>query len=503
MPVIQAIQPFPPVSRRAPVLRRAEAKIFVLLGIMAAAFASFVVVFSLSSDTDIALAGASTVAVVFGVAVFLVARPSFADATFVFMALSLFYIVVTPWMHVTQLVPAGWKGSFLTENWNLLTKGNLCFLAGLGAYAVGMWACARVRTGPMGAKSQQLQLLRPQVMPRLITILMIFGVMGWVVMAVQSGVSLNPWTILLGQPIADRAPSRDEQFLGGGFGYVLELTFMPCLAVLVYALYRPWKSILSPQMVALFYGVVVMNTFYGSRLLLVAAPISVLMLRRILSDKVPRDAPARLARQKPLKIGVLKLAALVIVLFPVAIAFTSYRSSTPMVQGDSSSLIAQSVNMFDTAVTYYMVLDRVPSQVGYWNGASILTPLLLRIPRVVLPNKYEMLYASRRFVLLFYGYDQNLSGTVARGPNLMAETYINGGVWAVMIIFFFMGLGNEYMSTRVKMPSAGNLFTVCYVVYLAYVLPFAWKCGITEGIVYIDVRLIVLMGTTFCLARIA
>ena len=473
----------------------AERKVLVVLGIIVAALVLFAAIFSMSSDTEIALAGASSMTVLLVTTLFVIARPSLADATFVFMGLGLVYQVVVPWIYACRLAPIAWKADFLVENWNLLTRGNLYSLVGLCAYALGMWVCPRVRS-----KSSRKQLLRPDLMPKLITALLAIGGIGWLALALRSrffGISMSSWGVLLGQPIGYRAPTRDYDFTAGGYGYLLELTFMPSLAVLVYALYRPNKSIFSLQLVALFYCVLLSDTFYGSRLLLAAAPISVLMLRSLLNERWSQSPRVRDPRRKPLKAGVMRMAALLALVFPAAVLFTGYRTGgVEWSLEDTDSIKYQSVNMFDTATTYYMVLDRVPNEIGYWNGASALTPILMRVPRAILPRKYEIMYAARRFVMLFYGYDQNVSGTVARGPNLLAEVYLNGGGWAVALCFFSLGLFNEYMSRKAYLSQSGNLFTIIYIAYLVYFLPFAWKCGISEAIVYVDVRLMVLLGTS-------
>src|SRR5205807_10123827 len=93
----------------------------------------------------------------------------------------------------------------------------------------------------------------------------------------------------------------------------------------------------------------------------------------------------------------------------------------------------------DTAVTYYMVLERVPQYYDYWHGRGFLFPVLSMIPRFMFPNKNEVTLGYRQFVEQFFGYDEWGFGKSATGYDLPAEAFLNLGVFGIAIVFLMLG----------------------------------------------------------------
>jgi hypothetical protein len=199
------------------------------------------------------------------------------------------------------------------------------------------------------------------------------------------------------------------------------------------------------------------------------------------------------------KAGWFKSAVLGVALFCAMVLYTQFRSGYQSTGNRWQIALADASTMFNTSISYFMVVDRVPELRPYWYGASLTTPVLLFIPSVMLPGKYDLMSGSRRFVKEYY--DQNQDATTADGFDLTAEAYLNFGVVGIVVWMFFFGLLNESLGLRARSHHATNFFTVLYIIYLMYFMPFAWKSGATEGLVYVSVKVGLLTLIVSSIAR--
>jgi oligosaccharide repeat unit polymerase len=427
--------------------------------------------------------GATAVAMTFAataaVALWLMSiRPSAADATFIFMVLFLVYQVLNPALYVTGFV---FEVESLTLNWDLFARGNVFALLGLLTYAGGVWLANRTgRTGP------RRETLDPITSARLVPILVGIAFVAWMVMFVRGGM---PTDVLTGRPPAGRV--RDMSLTAGGFGYLLDAMFAGHLALLIDCFRQPHRSMLSLRTLSLIALLFVLNGFIGSRLLLVAPLLGAMLLRLIVARREPAAPQGARVRFRGFK----RLAAVsfALGLFALSILYRDYRTGEiDLGLGDTDVLLYSVSHTFDTAATYYMVVDHTPARTDFWYGRSALAPLLLLIPTSLFPGKYDAIWGDAKFTLLFYGYDQNEAGTVARGFSMLAEAYLNGGVLGICLVLGSFGFLNERLSRHIRARRYTNLFALLYAVYLVYFLPFAFKSGVAGAVSYIDVKLLVL-----------
>lgn len=448
-------------------------------------FAVLVLVPGAMLVVSISRPGASSVAVTFAaiaaLAIWLMLnRRSFTDATFVFMALFLVYQVFIPAFYVTGVV---YEGESLMLNWELFERGNVFVLLGLLTYAGGMWLATRSRIGSTAPRQESLS---SRAAGRLVPVLVGIAFAAWMVMFLRAGMPLE---VLTGRPPAGRV--RDMSLTAGGFGYFLDAMFAGHLALLIDYVRHPRRPVLSLRTLSLFAALFVLNGLIGSRLLLVAPLLAVVLMRLILQRREPwteKDNGARSWRWK-------RIAALgaVLGLFALSLVYRDYRTGDADLDfGDGNALLFSIAHTFDTAATYYMVVDRVPAKTDFWYGRSALAPLLLLVPTPVFPGKYDAIWGDAKFTLLFYGYDQNESGTVARGFSMLAEAYLNGGVFAACLVLASFGFLNERLAQRIREHRHTNMFALLYVVYLVYFLPTAFKAGVAGAVSYIDVKVLAL-----------
>jgi hypothetical protein len=297
----------------------------------------------------------------------------------------------------------------------------------------------------------------------------------WAIMWVRAG---HPASAFLGQPPGGR--ERVVSYTAGGWGYLLDFTFAVNMAAIVYVYLHPSRSLWAPPVLALLALSFVADSLLGSRLLLVMSVISLLFLR-LLPRAGTDPRTQRWANRRAAK----RLVAAGVLLFLAASSYTSYRTGG----GLGEQFRFNAPNTFDTAATYYQVLDKVPSKIPYWNGKSLTAPFLFRVPTKLAPGKYGKLWDNSRFTQEFYGYDQRLSGTVARGEDLLAEAWLNGGLVAVLIAMLALGYFNDRLARRGRDPASSGFFKVAYVVYVLFFIPVAHKAGLVAAITYVDVKL--------------
>lgn len=404
-------------------------------------------------------------------------RRSIVDSHFLFAFFFLIFQVVNPLLYTAEVVWVG-EGGFLVDNWALLAKGNFYSLLALGCYCLGIYV---VRFSKLkNAAVEWKALVSAKECGSLITFWYALAFVSWVVIFVKLGM---PTETLMGLPPEGRERTMWEQ---GGYGYFLELTFGASIVPILYMLRNPKHRLLSFRYVFMIAAIYFLNGIRGSRQILVMAPVSIFMMREIV-----RLGVARRSFFQPFSWLTKRLFIVVGVSFTVAagVAYGFYRT------GFDSSLtfdlemgIFLLVNMFDTSLTYFMVLDKVPLEIDYWLGKSFAVPFILRIPSFIFAEKYDYLWGAQKFTLYFYGYDQNQIGTVARGMSLMAELFLNFGALGIAFAMIALGFLNEKLSRRIFESRTTGVFKISYVLYLAYFLPFAFKSGLSEAVTYFDIK---------------
>lgn len=414
-----------------------------------------------------------------------------ADANFIFLFFFLIYQVVNPALYVSGTAWVG-EGDFFVENWQAARIGSLYGLFGLATYAVGMWIGTRSPVRPSG---EGRDLLTPWVTDRVVLILGVVAILAWAALFVRSGMPIDAF---LGRP--EERSRGGEDITSGGFGVFLELAFLMNIAVLVYFIGDPNRRIFSLSGASVLYLVVLSNSIRGSRLVLVMSVVGVLLAQAVLRRGRSESAIPVSAARRVLQVGGMLLGG--VALFVLAIGYGIYRTGGGNKELDVDRVLFFMANVFDTSITYFMVLQKVPSQIEYWMGKSFLTHGILRIPTVFFPEKYDHLWASAKFTLLFYGYDQNQAGTVARGFSMFAELFLNFGVYGIVIAMLFFGWMNTVLSRMAFRPGVTRYFIVLYVFYLLYFVPFSFKSGLSQAIVYADLKILPFILIVLLLRRL-
>lgn len=409
-------------------------------------------------------------------------RGSVVDATFFFLIFFTVYQVVNPFAYLTDITWV-WKGSVLTDHWGLALRGNYWAILGLAAYALGLHLAGR-RPLVLPESPNAGRWLDDTRLRRLLWALVIIAVLAWLVLFVFSDM---PKEVFYGRSPGSRF--RGLFYELPGHSYIMTLVFGINLAILCYVLLNPQRWLVAWPLLLFFYAVLVLNAFDGSRLILMMTPVAAFVMRELALD---RRRPPGSGDQRALGwfflIGGL--------LFLLAVLYGQYRVGRSVFE-DGLEFNAETLwylfNTFDTAITYFLVIDRVPLEIDYWYGMGVLVPFLVRIPSFVYPEKYEMMWNTQKFTMQFYGYNQYDPEQVSRGVSMMAELYLNFTSLGIIVACFALGWLNEKLSRRARSGRAGNLFLLGYVFYVVYAIPYAFKSGLIAMISYVDVRVIVLL----------
>jgi hypothetical protein len=447
----------------------------------------------LPEESGLNLAAASTVPVVYLIISPIFLRPSITDATLVFMANAFVYLVIMPWMLVTGTARA-YQGAFFIYNYELLARGNIPIIVGLLCYALGMLLCSASAL-PRPKRRKEL-LLASSAGDRVVATLVIIAGLSWFIMWVRGGM---PKESLLLMRARDISNPGQQDYVANGFGYLLDLARSTNTAILVYALIHPEKPLFSRQILLLLLAVLYFNSIEASRLMYALAPLSVLLLRRLpaaTSRSSYGDTPA----VRPS--GVAALVLLAAGLFVLSVFYGQYRAvdpDSPEVTGSGLDKFAFEAGHFlYYPIIYYMVLQRVPRQQPYWYGRSYLTPLISRVPRILWPNKFSYMWTTQQFALEFYGYEEHHELDVtAKGVNLPAEGYLNFGWMGLAGTMLLLGFANEYLARRAHSREATNLFSVIYIYYLCYLIPYGWKMGVADTMMTVTPLVVLALVTWF------
>ena len=83
--------------------------------------------------------------------------------------------------------------------------------------------------------------------------------------------------------------ARNQEYVAGGFGYLLDLSVATNFALLVYVLAHPEESLLSRNFVSIIFCCLICNSICGSRLVFGSAVLSVLVLLWIIPTALITD----------------------------------------------------------------------------------------------------------------------------------------------------------------------------------------------------------------------
>jgi hypothetical protein len=431
-------------------------------------------------SSDFVAAMATSVLVVAFIGFLVAIRPSITHVTFIFMAEAFVYQVVQPWLMVTGLAMVE-GGQFFVGNYRLLALGNKYFIFGLLAYGIG---AAVAVTMPATKREPRRELVKLADATSVTIVLLGVAGLAWFIVFMRAGAPKEALLLI-------RPPNviRNQSFMAGGWLYLLDISLSTNTALLVYVMSHSHKSLLSGPILGLFLCVLLFNGIRGSRLVFAMAPLSLLLLQQLMARRDP-------TLPKP-TLGMFGMGIAACCLLGLALLYTQYRSLTQTNTTLSSidwrqTLPEDAGYLTGTGITYYMVLARVPRHYDYWYGRGYLFPIVSVIPRFIFPSKYEVALGEHQFVEQFYGYDQWGIGRSANGYSLIAEAFLNLGVYGIGWVFMLLGWFNERLATRAHSPNVTNFFTVIYIYYLCYAIPELWKAGLSAGVWYLQTPLMTL-----------
>jgi hypothetical protein len=277
-----------------------------------------------------------------------------------------------------------------------------------------------------------------------------------------------------------------QDYVANGFGYFLTLALSTNTAILVYALIHPDKPLFSRPILLLLLSVLYFNSIWASRLVYAMAPISVILLRRLMVNRSQQIVdPVTGEMPSVSSPGVATLVVLVAALFALSVVYGQYRAvhpDSPDTTGQGADKFAyEAGHLLYYPIIYYMVLQQVPSQRPYWYGRSYITPVISWVPRILWPNKFDYMWTTQQFAIEFYGYQEHAQlDRTAKGVDLPAEGYLNFGWIGIAGTMLLLGFANEYLARRAHSREATNLFSVIYIYYLCYLILYAWKMGVAD-----------------------
>lgn len=419
------------------------------------------------------------------------------DVNFIFIGFFSIYQLFCPFLYYYEI---SWVAGihWVEDKHNVYLASSLISVAALAAYALGGWLSGLLAQRPVAARYQLLSQRR-----------------AWIVFALLVATALGAWLVTFvyaGYPVDNfmgRVPAdRHRGYFGGltAHAYFLTLPFQMNVALLVLLICRPRLQLYSPTVLFFLYATVVFNSMSGSRLALFLLPLAFIMMKNLLADANGMMGDPRFAYRRPEErlrgYPWWLLAGLGGGLYFFALFYGYYRSG---IGGEFFKTLGwfNFTNIFDTSITFQFVLDKVPEQIEYWWGAGLLMPLLNRVPTVLLPEKYELMFDSAMFTDLLYGYDQRDPDAVSRSASLFADLFINHGVFGVLVGVGLIGLLNGWLWRRVARRGASNLFLVLYVVYSLYYLPVLFKVGLYPSLTHLDIMLLPLLAFVILLAAVA
>jgi len=400
-------------------------------------------------------------------------KKSYTDASFFFLIFFLIYQSVIPLIFYLDLVSI-WKSDILVGNWQLLLKANSISIIGFFLYLLGILFASHSRL----IRSKKLQIVKHSNLKFFIWYFALVSVASWLVLFFYSGM---PTEVFAGQ-------SPDGRYRGYLYGipghmYIVSMTFGIYIALLFYMLKNPKLNLFSLQFIMFYYALFVITAFDNSRLTLFSVPIAVFVARGLVHNRNENTKSSE--QYKVLFVGSLLIVC--------AIFFGQYRTN----QENSFLLIIDSmlwyaVNMFDSAVAYFLVLNQIPDQADFWYGKSLLSPILNRIPTFLMPDKYDHMWSTQRFVLEFYNYNQHDPRTVSRSMSFFSELYLNFSYYGIFVGMLFFGWFNEKFSRYVHSAGVSNVIIVIYVIYATNLIPYLFKSGLSASVSLLDTKLILI-----------
>jgi hypothetical protein len=446
---------------------------------------------TLPSEADFHLAVATSIPVASLILCMMFARPSITDATFIFMCWAFIYQVIEPWLLVTGVAQVI-AGSFFLNNYRLLAQGNLYFSVGLVAYGLGIVLCRY-----WGTRHSSRLLTTTDEANILVLVLLVVSFLSWLAMWLRAGAPIA--ALLLIRP---SAITRNQAYVGYGYGYLLDLALGTNVAILVYSLFHPTKSLLSLKMAGFIACILLFNGMRGSRMVFFLAPVSVLLLKHLLATRSAAAKFKRGGRRYTLAVVVTALVCVAL-----ALPYTEYREGRAaraelQRSGWAGMLTTDAASLFWESLTYYMVLQRVPKMHPYWLGRGYAAPLVMAIPRVIFRDKFSHIWNDRQFVEEFFGYDEFTFGATAKGGDLLAYEFLNFGLVGIIGEMFALGMLNEYLGRKARSHTASNLFTVVYIYYVSYFMLDLWKSGLANAVNYVEVPLLELFVLTWLVASV-
>lgn len=412
------------------------------------------------------------------IALLFMKRPKFYQATFVFIIYFLIYQIINPLLYASGV---SWVvgGEFLLGNWDLISRGFCYSLLGLTSYYLGA-QIVRKRKKQGKVESYSVGWLTDDRIVPFITIMFLIAIISWVILFARMDFPLEA---LGARPAMARERDDTSAF---GFGYFFEIIFAANIGLLAYIVRRPRKYIMNKYFILMVAVIFFLNGLGGTRLILIGLILSIVMMLKIVEAKSCAVKPISWSSKIA---NIAKAVAGATILMIGSIFYVDFRTGgIDNIDYSMETIIFFITNTFDTAVTYFMVLERVPREVDYWGGCSLLTPILFRIPTIFIPTKYEIICNTAKFTYQFYGYDQNLPNTISRGQDLFAELYLNFGVTAIVITMFILGYVNENFTQIVQFTSS-RVLLIIYTIYISYLIPYSFKAGLIDALSYADVKL--------------
>jgi len=371
---------------------------------------------------------------------------------------------------------------------SILITSNLLTISGLFFYTILSTPIKRFKIN-----FQKLKIINlDQKIKLLIIFLIIIGAMCFIRLFYDYGFNSK---IFIGA-LEDR--SRENFNEVTGYAYLKSLLFCFNFAFLL-ILFKYKGSYLKYFFltIVLFYLLIVLTIFDGQRITTLGFLISSILIYRLknLSKNTSKSISDFFKNSLNIKYTIFFLTSLFFL-----VVFGQYRSGN---LGTGVSLneifdyglnsLFYIVNIFDSAITYPIVINEIYDGESYWYGKSITSPILNRVPTFLFENKVEYIYGAGKFSQLFLNYNQLDQASVARSCSMRCNLFLNFGATGVILGISLIAVVLNFVNRKIINNYNDYLVVIIYVSIAAYILPYIFKSNYFQAVSMFDIKFIVFL----------
>jgi hypothetical protein len=430
--------------------------------------------------------------------IYLIARHrTVVDLHFYFTLLSFIYFLVVPYTVYFYEINIYYGQRFRELDPSILIKSNLITISGLFFYTILSIPIKRFKINFQKLKMINLN----QQRKLLIIFLIIVGVACFFRLFYDYGFNSK---IFIGA-LEDR--SRYNFTAVTGYAYLKSLLFCFNFAFMLILLnYRGGYLKYLFLTIVLFYLLIVLTIFDGQRITTLGFLIASILIYKLkyLSKDSINSLSHFFKNSLNIKYTILFSTALFFL-----VVYGQYRSGNlgkgvyfDEIFDYSLNSLYYIINIFDSAITYPIVINEIYDGESYWYGKSITSPILNRIPTYFFENKVDYIYGAGKFSQLFLNYNQLDPESVARSCSMRCNLFLNFGAIGVIVGISLIALILNLINRKIIYNHNDYLVVIIYVSTAAYILPYVFKSNFFQAVSMFDVKFIVLLSLIWIIKNI-